>query len=285
MTPYPHIDSHIKTHDGLTLHVRKWNNVGVEAKADIAFVHGFFEHSGRYAREAQFFNKAGYNFSSYDQRSHGLSEGKYRSYVDDFQNYEKDYALFLKEQKLGKERPFFLFAHSMGGLVQCTHLVQNGTLPEGFKGAIFSAPLLSPDPNMAPILQKISGLIGTLLPRLKAIDIDHTAISRDPLEVEKYLNDSLISKEKMYAGSAYNLLKQMNYVQTKMSNIQIPFLILHGTDDKLSNIKGSQLLYKQAVSEDKEIVILKDFKHEITKDIDHQIVLDKILSWIEDRIN
>ncbi len=285
MTPSPHIDSQLKTHDGLTLHARKWDSLGVKAKGDIAFVHGFFEHSGRYHREAQFFNKAGYNFLTYDQRTHGLSEGKYRSYIDDFQNYDKDYALFLKEQKLGTERPFFLFAHSMGGLVQCTHLVQNGTMPDGFKGAIFSAPLLSPDPNIAPILKKISGLVGTLFPRLKAVDIDHTAVSRDPLEIQKYMSDPLIDKRKMYSASAYNLLKQMDYVQTKMSVVKIPFLILHGTDDKLSNIQGSQLLYKLAASKDKEIVILEDFKHEITKDIDHQIVMDKILSWIEHRIN
>ena len=285
MENFSYNDSELETHDGLKLHIRKWDQPGRTAKADIAFVHGFFEHSGRYAAEANFFNKSGYNFLTYDQRSHGLSEGKYRSYVGSFQNYERDYAMFLKEQKLGEDRPYFLFAHSMGGLVQCTHLIQNNTMPSGFKGAIFSAPLLSPDPNTSPLLQKIARLVGTLLPQLKVVSINHTAVSRDQKEIEKYLSDPLNYTEKMYAASGYNLLKQMKYVQTKLAAVKHPFLVLHGTDDKLSDIKGSKLLYKLASSEDKEIVILQDFKHEITKDLDHQEVLDKILSWIELRLN
>jgi len=282
MSIIPHIDSKIIAHDGTQLHTRSWKIN--KAKADIAFVHGFFEHCGRYEGEAHFFNEAGYNFLAYDQRTHGQSEGRYRSYVDNFSLYEKDYALFLSENNLGKERPYFLFSHSMGGLVHCSHLLNTKALPARHLGSIFSAPLLAPDPNTAPLLQKLSGVVGTLFPRLKVIDIDADAVSRDPKEVEKYIDDPLNYTEKMYAASGYHLLKQMKYVQSKMSTLEHPFLVMHGTNDKLSDISGSQMLYKSASSTDKELVVLQDFKHEITKDIDHHLVLEKILSWMDNRL-
>ena len=279
-----HTDGILKTHDGLKLHTIRWDSLP-PAKADIAFVHGFFEHSGRYSNEAQFFTNAGYNFLAYDQRSHGLSEGKYRSFVKDFSNYERDYKLFLKENNLGKNRPYFLFSHSMGGLVQCSYLLDTTSTQARHKGSIFSAPLLSPDPNTAPLLQKMSGVVGTLLPRLKVIAIDANAVSRDPKEIEKYVNDPLNYTDKMYAASGFNLLKQMKKIQPLFSTLTHPFLVLHGTDDKLSDIGGSQTLYDQAASLDKEYMRLENFKHEITKDIDHHIVLNKILTWMDNRVD
>lgn len=273
--------SKLTTHDGLTLNTHKWQIA--EAKADIYFVHGFFEHSGRYQNEARYFNNECFNFYAYDQRSHGLSEGKLRSYISSFDNYLTDYRTFLSEI-LDKSRPYFLFAHSMGGLVLCSYLLDQKTLGENFRGAIFSSPLLMPDKNTAPLLQKLSGIIGTLLPRLKVVAIDSSAVSRDPNEVAKYSNDPLIYTDKMYAGSAYQLLKQMKTVQSKLESFTHPFLVLHGTDDKLAEIDGSRLLYKKATSKDKEFVQLIDYKHEITKDLGKEKVLATISSWMNQRL-
>ena len=84
----------------------------------------------------------------------------------------------------------------MGGLVQCSHLLNNDP-PANFKGAIFSAPFLKPDRNTAPILQKVAGIVAALAPRLRVLDLDPTTISRDPDEIEKYINDPLIYSDKM----------------------------------------------------------------------------------------
>lgn len=273
--------SKLDTKDGLHLHANNW--LIDSPIANMHFVHGFFEHSGRYDREAQFFNEAGYNFYSYDQRTHGLSEGKLRSYVSSFDDYLEDYSFFLSKTTQG-DKPYFLFAHSMGGLVQCSYLLEEKELGSNFKGAIFSAPLLMPDKDTAPLLQKFSGVVGTLLPRLKAVAIDANAVSRDPAEVAKYVNDPLNYTDKMYASSGYQLLRQMKKVQAKLESFNHPFLVLHGTNDKLSEINGSKLLFNKANSQDKKFIELKDYKHEITKDLGKEKVLDDILSWMQQRI-
>lgn len=273
--------STFQSHDSLVLYDYAWTTN--QAKADIAFVHGFFEHAGRYDSEAKFFNKHGINFFSYDQRTHGLSEGKPRSYVASFKNYLKDYKIFLDRFTLGQERPYFLFAHSMGGLVQCSYLL-NQTPPKNFKGAIFSAPLLMPDSNTAPLLQKLAGFIAAIAPKMKVLALDPNNISRDKVEIEKYINDPLIYTDKMYASSGAQLLKQMKIVQPQFSKFNYPFIILHGADDKLAELNGSRLLFEKSKSEDKTLEELVDNKHEITRDLDKEKVLGLILDWINKRI-
>lgn len=272
----------MKTHDGLKLHTTSWTTL--QAKADILLAHGFFEHCERYSAEARFLNEAGYSVYSYDQRTHGRSEGKRRSFVKVFNNYSKDYKHFYKQLNLGKERPYFLFAHSMGGLVQLTHLLNNPISDSNFRGALFSAPLIMPDKDTAPFLQKISGLIGTLLPTLKVVKIDSSAISRDPQEIQKYNQDPLVYSDKMYASSAYQLIKQMKHIRPQLSKISCPLLIMHGTDDKLAEIEGSRFLYAEASSEDKELKEFQDFKHEITRDIGKEKVLGYLKNWMDERI-
>lgn len=272
----------ILTHDKLNLHSRAWTTEG--AKADILFLHGFFEHCGRYAGEAQALNAKGYNVYAYDQRSHGLSDGKHRSFIKDFQNYLKDYKLAISKYKLGTNKPFFLMSHSMGGLVQCSYLLENNIASDFFKGAIFSAPLLLPDSNTAPLLQKMSGVVGTLFPTLKTIQIDPQHISRDPKEIDLYVSDSLNYTDKMYASSGYQLLKQMKKIRPLISRFHHPMIVLHGTDDRLAEYAGGKLLYEKSQSKDKEFVPLENFKHEILKDLDNDIVWSKITAWMDRRL-
>jgi len=275
--------SKVSGHNDVNLHMYDWKIA--HPKADILFVHGLFEHSGRYESEAQFFNEAGYNFYAYDQRTHGQSEGKHRSYIDDFSAYVRDYQFLVKRLELGKNRPYYLFSHSMGGLVLTSYLLENRSLGDAFKGAVLSAPLLMPDSNTAPLLQKMAGVVGTLFPKLKTIQIDSQAISRDPIEVEKYISDPLNYTDKMYAATGYQLIKQMKKIRPQLSSFHHPFLVLHGTDDKLSEITGSKLLYDNASSGDKEMVELKNYKHEILKDIGKEKVLNKIVAWMNERVS
>ena len=77
--------------DKLQLFIRAW--LTETPKASIALVHGFGEHSGRYAHVADFFNKNGYSFFAFDNRGHGQSEGK-RGHAPDYDAYLYDIDVF-----------------------------------------------------------------------------------------------------------------------------------------------------------------------------------------------
>lgn len=269
------------TQDGLKLHTHQWTID--KPKAQILFVHGYCEHAGRYTSEAQFFNEAGYDFHAYDQRHHGLSEGSPKSYIQEFSSYIDDLELFIKS-KASNDNAVILMAHSMGSLVMVSYLLERTPSLPQLKGIVLSAPFLQPDRNTAPILQKLAVVIGTLLPKLKTVGIDSNAISRDENEVNKYVNDPLNYAGKIFARSGYQLLRQMKQIRKKFHKLTLPILIMHGTDDKLAEIGGSQMLYDLCSSEDKEFIVLKDYKHEITRDLDHLYVRETMQSWMDERI-
>ena len=72
----------LRTDLGHSIHLNEWTIP--QPKADIILSHGFQEHSGRYAKEAEFFNNHGFNFLAYDLRAHGQSSGQPRAYISDF---------------------------------------------------------------------------------------------------------------------------------------------------------------------------------------------------------
>ncbi len=81
-------------------------------------IHGFNEHSGRYARLAGDLNAQGYAVYSMDLRGHGKSAGP-RAWINSFEEYLDDvqiyYSTELQSSRPGK--PVFLLGHSMGGLI------------------------------------------------------------------------------------------------------------------------------------------------------------------------
>jgi len=274
-------ESSFKTQDNLELYTR--SHLTDTPKADIIFAHGFFEHCARYDNEARFFSTHGYNFFSYDQRTHGKSEGSPRSFIKDFQNYVNDHVQFVK-QNITKDRPVFLFAHSMGGLIQLSFILDHLEVIDNFKGALFSSPFIMPDKDLAPLLQKLSGVIGSLLPKLKTVKADSSFISRDPKEIEKYDADPLIYRDGIYASSGKHSLKQIKKVTKRFSEFNVPFIIQHGTNDKLAELNGSRTLIKTCSSKDAQLIELKDFKHEITRDLGYESVLQTYLDWMEERL-
>ena len=274
-------EGNILTFDQLSLYTRSW--LIDEPVGDIFFVHGFMEHCQRYDAEASFFNSHGFNFYSYDQRTHGKSDGPLRSFIKPFDNYLKDYDQFLSTKIKNSQRPFFLFSHSMGGLVQLSHLLKQPIKNKNFKGALFSSPFIKASQDVAPMLQKVAGIIGTLFPKLKTVKADPSAISRDQQEVDKYINDPLIYTEGLYAASGKNLLKQIKKVTKDFDKFDVPFIIQHGTDDKLAEIQGSKDLIKRCSSKDAVFIELSDFKHEITRDIGKEDVMTNFLNWMKER--
>jgi len=268
---------------GLKLRTNKW--LIDNAKADIFFVHGFGEHSKRYFSEAEYFNRQGFNFYAYDQRTHGESEGKTRAYIDDFELYINEFQEFLTHFEYGKNRPFFLMAHSMGGLVLLSYLLKTKDRKSNYLGSAFSAPFLMPNKDTAPILQKLAGVIGAIFPRLKTVKIDQKDISRDPKEQTSYVNDPLNYQDGIYAKSAASLLKQMKKIKPEFNTFKDTFIIQHGTDDNLAEFQGSQYLYDNSASEDKTFIPLEGYRHEITRDVDFEVVRDNFGKWMKERVD
>jgi acylglycerol lipase len=245
-------------------------------------VHGLFEHSGRYAKFAEYFVPKGYAVFSYDQRGHGRSDGL-RGYVNRFADYPADLDLFLKkarQQYPGK--PVFLLGHSMGGTVVATFAADH---QEELSGLIFSGLLAMPGASVTRLSILITRTISALLPKMGIATIEDSTISRDSSVVDAYNNDPLVYRGKIRARLGAELLNTFEKVLPAAEpRIQIPVLIMHGGDDRLSNKKSSTTLYDSVGSKDKTIKIYNGFYHEILNDIGRDQVLNDIELWLRDHL-
>ena len=191
------------TDDGVELFEQSWE---IESpKAAVVIVHGLGEHSARYTKMAARLNQEGYAVYTYDQRSHGNSPGK-QGYVADFKPMPEDLEVFIGRVRSRLDGiPLFLMGHSMGGLVLASHVLR---YQPDVKGLVFSSSALKVGDNVKPLLQKVSGLLSAIAPRLPVHQLDPAAISRDPEEVRKYEEDPLVHHGKMLARTGGELMAE-----------------------------------------------------------------------------
>lgn len=263
--------------DGTRLFTRSYKPA-LPTKAVVLVVHGLAEHSGRYAHVAEFLTNAGFAFESFDLRGHGKSSGA-RIYVNSFDDYLRDLDLIMPEVKRNYPGlPLFLLGHSMGGTISTLFTI---TRKPPIAGLILSAATLKISDSISPFLVKMAPLVGKFFPKLPTIVLDKNAISRDPAVVQKYDDDPLNYRGGIPARTGAELNLAIGRIQLQMETLDLPLLVLQGTVDRLSDIRGSQMLFDLAKSEDKTFKRYEGFYHEIMNDPEKLRVLTDIRDWLD----
>ena len=265
--------------NGIQLYTQSWT---VEkAKANVILIHGLAEHSSRYAWTASKLNAAGINVYAFDQRGHGKSEGL-KGFIGEMSDLVSDFKQFIEQLELDPELPKFIYAHSMGALVTSLYVLDHQ--PAEFRGILFSGGALKVDPDLSPILQKLSPIVGRLAPKLKTVKIDSSLVSQVKEEAEAYAKDPLVYHGGTYASTGFQMLRSIKYVQSKFHKWSIPVLIMHGDADKLIDPAGSEKMFDQIAAVDKELILWEGQYHEIMREPMKEEVLDKMTSWILERL-
>lgn len=278
-----HLETAYLTHDGIKLYLQAW--MPEQPKAGLLLVHGLGEHSGRYSKLVQTLTEIGVAVFTFDGRGHGKSTAEHKgptAFVDSVEDYLKDiHALFGKVEKYLPGLQIFIFGHSMGGALVAGYVLQ---YQPKVAGVILSSPAIREAEGTSKVLIAVSGLINRLFPKLKVLQLDISGISRIPEEVEKYRADPLVYQKNIPARTGYELYHLMQFVQRQAENFSDPVLIVHGDADRLTNPRGSALLYEKAKSADKTIRIIAGGYHELLNDLDRKEVLAMMVDWVKLRI-
>jgi len=80
------------------------------------------------------------------------------------------------------------------------------------------------------------------------------------------------------------LFRACTLLKKEFPKITLPLLILHGMADQATRFSGSQLFYDNAWSTDKTIKLYEGHFHDLVNDIDKELVIADILSWIDARL-
>jgi len=271
-----HTENTFTGHDGLELYYQSWRP-DTEPQAALIIVHGLGEHSGRYMNLVNPLVPQGYAVYAFDNRGHGRSPGK-QGYVDSFDEYRQDVAVFQKlviEQE--GERPLFIMGHSLGGLITLYAVLHDSS---GYTGTIISAPALDTG-GISAVLMAASKILSKIKPDLSvATGLDATGISRNPDVVVAYQNDPLVHG----VGTprlAVETPNAMAWCEENAGNLQIPTLMIHGTDDRLTSPASSRAFFDKLTASDKTYIAYDGGYHESLNDIHHQKVATDIQNWLD----
>ncbi len=249
-----------------------------ELKATLLVVHGVREHSGRYMNVVNHLVPSGYGVYGIDHIGHGKSDGE-RVYVERFQDYTKTlkkYFDMIREWQ--PERPIFLIGHSMGGLISAAFLLEH---QDELSGAVLSAPSIKVSDNTSQATIFVGKLLSIIMPKAGLIKLDAERVSRDLAVVDAYINDPLAYTGKITARLGAEILKTMQRVTEQATKIRLPIMIVQGSDDKVVDPRGAQLLYDLVTSEDKTIKIYDGLYHEVFNEPEHEQVLNDVKTWLE----
>lgn len=263
---------------GLKIFTRSWHPEG-SARAVVVIVHGFNSHSGHYLWVGEQFAKSGLAAHALDLRGRGRSDGD-RFHVDQAQDYIDDVATLVRMAKAEHPGlPVFLLGHSAGGVISCVYTLDHQAEIDGLICESFAHQLPAPDLALA-ILKGLSHVV----PNAHVLKLDNNGFSRDPKVVEALFNDPLIENEVQPTQTIATMVRADERLQKEFSQITLPVLILHGTEDKVTLPSGSQEFYDLAGSTDKTLKLYEGHVHDLLNDIDKEIVMADIQGWIDARI-
>jgi len=281
--------------DGLIINFRVAQPSGdTEVIGLVILVHGYAEHAGRYHHVIAALNRAGFVVYAPDHQGHGASEGD-RAHMVRFADLADD---ILQMTSIAQKRHpelrnrTFLLGHSMGGAVSIL-ATQKGAESDGpspFAGTVLSAPAIAIDPAVAtPVKVAMANALSALLPKLKLDGLDPTKVSKDAAVVDAYCNDPLVYRGGMRVRLAAETIATIKAIEEFTPSVQWPYLLMHGTADKLCAIDGARKFFANSSSPDKTFKEFDGYFHEIFNEPDERDSLGvnpatrKAVAWLEER--
>lgn len=262
---------------GASIYFQYWQPEA-SAHAVLLIAHGAGEHSGRYQRFAEYFVRAGYAVAALDHPGHGRSDGE-RCHMRSLEDYLSTLRQFQQQVAADfPDVPLFLLGHSMGGLIAALYVTRH---QKELAGCILSGPAIASELQPPWVQLLIIRLLSSIAPKLGVLQLDASGVSRDPAEVQRYLDDPLVHKGKLTARMVAELFRGMNRVQAEAGEIRLPLLLMHGGADSMTAPAGSRLLHERAQSEDNTLKIYEGLYHEIFNEPEREQVCADVLAWCE----
>lgn len=125
-----------------------------------------------------------------------------------------------------------------------------------------------------------------LLPRfqLSAANKEGIAVSRDPDALLAKYSDPLVFTGSIRVRTGYEILRITAFLQQNLNRLTVPFLVLHGTDDTVTDPEASRKLHREASSADKTIELYRGCLHDLLFEPEKEEVIDNIISWLNARL-
>lgn len=273
------MDKYLKLKDGIELCYSK--NIPNSPKAIILIVHGFAEHMRRYDYVVDKFVENNYGVYRFDLRAHGKS-GSPLGHIEKFHDFVNDtdqmVELIIRENN---EASIFILGHSMGGLITALYGIEH---PEKIKGQIFSGAALNTLPSSKGIKGNLIKVGARVIPKVQIKNPINEDLCTVKQVFQDYINDPLILKKASFNFYYQFLNDGIEKLQKNIKKYNLPCLLTHGENDKISPSKNSLDFYNNISSKDKEYKVYKGLYHEILNELEKDLVLEDMILWLDKRV-
>ncbi|XP_015067479.1 uncharacterized protein LOC107012216 [Solanum pennellii] len=273
------------TSRGETMFTQSWTPVSFKVRGLVFLLHGLNEHSGRYNDFAKKLNANGFKVYGMDWIGHGGSDGLH-AYVPSLDDAVNDMKQFLS--KILAENPglpCFCFGHSTGAAIILKAAI-DPKVESRIDGVVLTSPAVGVQPAH-PIFTVLAPIFSFLFPRYQfsAANKRGAAVSRDPAALLAKYSDPLVFTGSIRVRTGYEILRITSYLQQNLCKLTVPFLVLHGSDDAVTDPEGSKKLYEEASSTDKSIKLYKGLLHDLLFELEREEIMQEIIDWLNQRLS
>jgi alpha-beta hydrolase superfamily lysophospholipase len=275
-------------------------------RAVVQIAHGLAEHSARYARLAEALTGAGYAVYANDHRGHGptcasadlgffADKDGWRKLLDDLDAV----AARIATDHPGLPRVFL--GHSMGSFLGQTYIAERGAklaaavlsgssgppppiLPIGKRVVAFERWRLGPR-GKSPLVQAL--LFGEQNKPFRPARTPYDWLSRDPVEVDKYVADPLCGfplTNQLAADLLGALGDLASPVLAERIPKTLPIYVFSGARDPVGvKLQGLLDVYR-AAGLDVTAKIYPDARHEMLNETNREEVTRDLVAWLDGRV-
>lgn len=298
-------ERYLEMRDGHRLFLRTWDAVD-KPLGTLHINHGMAEHSLRYDDFARYLNGLGFIVYAQDHRGHGFTkeeeEKGWFAFQDGWKLVTED-AIAVDEliMKEHESLPHFILGHSMGSFITRSELIKVSDW--------FSAAIIMGSGAGQGLVGKVGKAIasrhvrkfGSRMPDHKMTKLsfgsynrhfrpnrtDSDWLTRDDVEVDKYLNDPLcgfVCSSQFFVDLLTGIELANDPAQAKKVSKVLPMLIISGAEDPVGaygkGIRRIEKLYKDAGLYDVRVKLFDKDRHEILNELDKSDVYSYIGSYL-----
>eukprot|EP00249_Psilotum_nudum_P012182 c23626_g1_i1 orf=184-1140(+) len=282
-----HEERFFENQRGMRVFTQSWVPVAREVKGVVMVVHGFTSDSSWFVQlTAVGIAKRGFSVFGIDHQGHGRTDGL-KGYVPDINSVVDDCIVFFDSvREKHSHLPAFMYGESLGGAIcLLVHLKQ----PNVWNGAVLNGAMCGISQKFKPPwpMEHLLSFVAAIVPTWQIIPTkDIPTISfKEPWKCQLARISPRRNAAKPRAATAQEFMRVVKELESRLHEITIPFLVVHGELDIVCDPEGVKNLYEKASSSDKTLKIYEGMWHQLVGEPKENtdLVFSDVYSWLEER--
>lgn len=244
-------------------------------RAVLALVHGFGEHTGRYAHVGEWLARKGFALYGVDLPGHGRSSGR-RGVTSRAELLEVTGDLLRDTKARFPGAPVFLYGHSLGGAIALIAALTDS--PE-VEGVIVTSPLVRlavPAPAWKVTLARLMASVAPSFTMPNPLVL--ADLTRDPRMVEAVRGDPLYHNTTS-ARLGWDIISWEKWFESRRDAVALPLLFMLGAEDRIVD-PAAAIALAGRLSGNVTLKVWDGLYHELHNEPEREAVMEYMTSWM-----